>query len=199
VEKAGTPDPVQNAAPPATRNIDPLSDEGIDRAARRAAAIAAAAPPTQTRTNPAIVRTVASNRSQLGKIDEAIAALKKNPSSVGLRGLIPNILLQRMDTKGNPARNAISDVGSLVIHDRSGAAVSAAEMRRLNFIPLDTDTPQNAMEKLERFKRWLIEETDFLQQAPADADNATPGSPQTPNAGPSERARAAVARARGAR
>jgi hypothetical protein len=44
-------------------------------------------------------------------------------------GLLPNQLLNRVDSGGVDTRAAIADLGSMVIHDRSGAAVSP----QLNF------------------------------------------------------------------
>lgn len=75
-----------------------------------------------------------------------------DPNATGWKGLLPNGILNRMDPKGVDTRAAISDLGSLVIHDRSGAAVTAAEMPRLApFIPSATDDPVTVKKKLRQF------------------------------------------------
>jgi hypothetical protein len=61
-------------------------------------------------------------------------------------------VLQRMDPQGTDARAALADLGSLVIHERSGAAVTAAEFPRLMpFIPKINDDPETVKKKLKRF------------------------------------------------
>jgi hypothetical protein len=65
---------------------------------------------------------------------------------------VPNTILNRLDPQGTDTRAAVADLGSLVIHDRSGAAVTAAEMPRLApFIPQATDDPETARKKLAAF------------------------------------------------
>ncbi len=60
--------------------------------------------------------------------------------------------LNKTDPEGTGARAAIADLGSMVIHDRSGAAVTASESPRLMpFIPTTWDDPQTAKTKIKRF------------------------------------------------
>lgn len=69
------------------------------------------------------------------------------------KGLSPDWLLQRTDPQGIDTRAALADLGSLVIHERSGAAVTAAEYPRLKpFIPQTGDSPETARKKVQRFK-----------------------------------------------
>lgn len=78
--------------------------------------------------------------------------LKGDKSATGLKGYLPDALLQRTDKQGIDARAVMGDLGSMVIHDRSGAAVTAAEFPRLRpFIPLTSDDPETAKKKLRRF------------------------------------------------
>lgn len=94
------------------------------------------------------------NHSNIAKIDRALAALKDNPGAVGfMAGLTPDVILQRSDPKGVDVRAKIADIGSMVIHERSGAAVTAAEYPRLKpFIPKVDDDPETIRKKLEGFK-----------------------------------------------
>jgi hypothetical protein len=91
----------------------------------------------------------------------------------------------------------IADIGSMKIHDRSGAAVSAAEFPRLKpFVPSANDEPAAAVEKLKLFKR----EYELMQQgittfysegykqpptSPAPAPTLRPASAVPPQAQPS--------------
>lgn len=92
-----------------------------------------------------------------------IAGAKGDANATGWKGYLPDALLQRTDKQGIDARAAIGDLGSLVIHDRSGAAVTAAEFPRLRpFIPQTTDDPATVKKKLNRFVneyKALVEET----------------------------------------
>jgi hypothetical protein len=68
---------------------------------------------------------------------------------------------QRLDPEGVPLRAAIADVGSLKLHDRSGATITASESPRLKpFIPSASDKPKAAAQKLQNF----IKEYEMIQQ-----------------------------------
>jgi hypothetical protein len=80
------------------------------------------------------------------------ATLKGDKDATGYKGMLSDAVLQRTDPQGVDARAAISDLGSMIIHDRSGAAVSASEYPRLQpFIPKNNDHPDVVKKKLERF------------------------------------------------
>jgi hypothetical protein len=84
--------------------------------------------------------------------------------ATGLKGYLPNQVLNRLDPKGVEARAAIADLGSLVIHDRSGAAVTVSEFPRLApFVPTEKDDADAARKKLRGFVRVFREEMDALQ------------------------------------
>lgn len=94
------------------------------------------------------------NNSAVRQIDEAIAQLRAYPGALGMANIFGDEIRQRTDQKGIPARAAVANIGSLIIHDRSGAAVTAAETPRLKpFIPMPTDTAAAAIAKLEAMKR----------------------------------------------
>lgn len=94
---------------------------------------------------------------------------KGDKNATGWKGYAPEGLLQRIDPEGVDTRAAIADLGSLIIHDRSGAAVTAAEYPRLKpFIPKETDSPKTAKKKLRRFmdiyKEVIDDTTDFYKE-----------------------------------
>jgi hypothetical protein len=99
------------------------------------------------------------------KIDDAIAALEAEPKegATGLKGYLPNVALNRMYPEGTAARAAIADIGSLLIHDRSGAAVTASETPRLlPFVPQITDDKKTALTKLKRLRQIQLDEAEAL-------------------------------------
>jgi hypothetical protein len=77
---------------------------------------------------------------------------KGDPNATGAKGYLPNQLLNRLDAEGVDTRAAIADLGSMVIHDRSGAAVTASEFPRLApFIPTEKDDAATVKKKLNMF------------------------------------------------
>jgi len=112
-----------------------------------------------------VVQAITSNAKSLSSIDAALASLgtADGKNAVGMKGYLPNAMLNRMYPEGTETRANISDVGSLILHDRSGAAVTAAESPRLMpFIPLATDDAATAKKKLTRFKQIFEAETNNL-------------------------------------
>jgi hypothetical protein len=102
---------------------------------------------------PAVISGLQENRNLLSKLDRTLAALDDRPESVGLQNFLPDTIIQRTDRDGVTLRALIADLSSAKIHERSGAAVSAAEFPRLRpFIPLTTDTPNTIRQKLANFK-----------------------------------------------
>jgi hypothetical protein len=83
--------------------------------------------PIPTQINQAIIKNV----QTLRQLDDTIALLGKNPDATGYKGYLPNVVLSRVDPEGVDVRAGIADIGSLVLHERSGAAVTAAESPRL--------------------------------------------------------------------
>jgi hypothetical protein len=115
-----------------------------------------------------ISKAVAANKTQLSVIDDALKELDSHPGAVGLmRGLpiVGDRLDPRMDPKGVAARAQIANIGSLKIHDRSGAAVSIHEFPRLApFIPLLSDPPAAIRTKLKKLREAIDFETGLLSQ-----------------------------------
>ena len=85
---------------------------------------------------------------QGGKVGEQAGS----KAATGVKGFLPDAALSRLDPEGVPTRAAIADLGSMIIHDRSGAAVTASEYPRLMpFIPKANDDPPVVEQKLKRF------------------------------------------------
>ncbi|MBA3773993.1 MAG: hypothetical protein H0X13_16330 [Ramlibacter sp.] len=108
-------------------------------------------------------------RSALALLDgQELGTAKGDPDATGWKGYLPNDALNRIDPRGVDTRAAIADLGSMVIHERSGAAVTASESPRLKpFIPLATDDRATAKKKLERFVSIYQAETDALGESTA--------------------------------
>jgi hypothetical protein len=105
---------------------------------------------------PAVNTAILENNKALDKIDRALGETQKNPNAFGLKNYVPDAILQRTDPQGVPARAVVADIGSMVIHDRSGAAVTAAEFPRLRpFVPQATDAPDVVAKKLQNFRTEL--------------------------------------------
>jgi hypothetical protein len=104
----------------------------------------------------------------LNDAGEVIA--KGDKKATGMKGYVPEAILQRTDKAGIDARAALGDLGSMIIHERSGAAVTASEYPRLRpFIPLVTDDPETVKKKLVKFVneyRKVTDETaDFYKES----------------------------------
>lgn len=153
------------------------------------------------------VKGMQENLDALKQIDRATAALNAYEKGVGgtgeyLQQLAPSFggdINNKLDPKGTQVRALIADIGSLKIHDRSGAAVTAAETPRLiPFIPKITDPPQVIRDKLANFKTvyaQMLEDTTsyyntengFKEYKPARdylEGRAAPAQPATPDKGP---------------
>lgn len=124
---------------------------------------------------------------------ETVGDAAGDPNATGWKGFLPTPVLQRVDPSGVATRAAIADLGSLVLHDRSGAAVTAAEMPRLApFIPAATDDPATVRKKLAQFVRNYQDEVgqqidfykasgynvpaDTLRDAPSDTPKQSQGA-----------------------
>ncbi len=108
-----------------------------------------------------VVKGMQENLDALKQVDRALGKLGENPGSVGgigstLAANLPGVgsLQNRWgDPEGTQLRALIADIGSLKIHDRSGAAVTASEFPRLRpFIPSISDDPKTVETKLKNFK-----------------------------------------------
>ena len=112
----------------------------------------------------AAVSSLTGNFGTLSRIDESLKETEKVPHATNyLKGVVneyaPNVI-NRIDPDGAAARAALGDLGSTIIHDRSGAAVTASEYPRLRpFIPTAYDDAETVKMKLKRFRQIVAEET----------------------------------------
>lgn len=137
------------------------------------------------RSTAAITKAIANNQQQLAVIEDALKELEAHPEAVGIvehgRGLpyIGDQLDQRKDTLGVNARASISNIGSLQIHDRTGAAMTAKEEPRLApFVPNIRDTPQAIRQKLMKLRQFIGVETDALSHGGTVTARANDGAAQ---------------------
>ena len=109
--------------------------------------------------------------ASIGQLSDAIDLLKGlevsgqkgSKSATGLKAYAPDIALNRLDPAGTVTRAAIADIGSMIMHDRSGAAVTVSESPRLKpFIPLTTDDAATALKKLERLRKIQLDDSEAL-------------------------------------
>jgi len=116
--------------------------------------------PIPEKTNASVLE----NHQSLNKLDDALELLESNKNAIGLKGNLGQFLLNNLDSQGIDTRAAISDIGSIVLHDRSGANVTVGESPRLMpFIPSPTDTYEAAKNKLTRMRKYASEEQDALK------------------------------------
>lgn len=130
---------------------------------------------------PAIVQKVAGNNSSLRTIDAALSEMENDPAATGMKGYVPGVILNRLDPKGTNARAAISNIGSLQIHDRTGAAMTASEAERLRpFIPSLQDDHDTVIKKLKQLKTQIQAINSDLELAYSDGYKPMPVYGETP-------------------
>jgi hypothetical protein len=106
-----------------------------------------------------VVDGMLGNVQAVRQIDKTLAELDRRKGvGVGIvAGNTPAIVLNRTDPEGVTLRALIADIGSLKLHDRSGAAVSASEAPRLiPFIPSISDPPETVKDKLQKFRNEYL-------------------------------------------
>jgi len=135
-------------------------------------------------------------KQSINNIDSAIKAIESNPGALGVSNAIPGMQTVRQfsDPSGIAVRAQVANIGSLTLHDRSGAAVSASEFPRLApFIPSASDSPTAAVAKLKQMKKIATEELGLFagtygpdngyRAHPLLSDKAGAANPATPNVG----------------
>jgi hypothetical protein len=102
---------------------------------------------------------------QRAAISGALADVEKNPDAFsfgrGLAGKMPfgETLAGRGETDAQTQSRAyVFNNVSKIINERAGAAQSAQELARLNsFLPADTDSPKQIVNKLKSFEKYLVD------------------------------------------
>ena len=94
-----------------------------------------------------------------------------------------------MNPEGTEARAGVADIGSIVLHDRSGAAVTAAESPRLMpFIPLATDDNATVIKKLTRMRNLASQDQTGLTETYGKDQGYQPNPVTNKNSGTSSSA-----------
>lgn len=111
-------------------------------------------------------KQLSDNNSAMSAIDNALNISTGTPNAFGLLGGLAGsttLTNNLADSKNVNGRAAIADIGSKIIHDRSGAAVTMSEAPRLKpFIPSAFDSPQVIKTKLSQLRQKLSEENEGL-------------------------------------
>lgn len=156
-------------------------------------------------------KAIATNVTSVSTIDKALKNLKTHPDATGLTRGRSDYADQFLDPEGVDTRALIANVGSQIVHDRSGAAVTVSEYPRLApFIPSVHDRPEAIKKKLKLLREAIATETSALggevpAELPDDDDvataNATPTRNPTPAGGghsltPQQAARIAAIKAK---
>jgi hypothetical protein len=153
----------------APRNIDPLSPEGIDAAAKRAAAVAAATPrpkSAQRALPSSAVEKLVGIDNMLSMATEVRDGLQKAATSKTnvtgrIGGIIPTATWMKNlanvgGDEGKDVRAMIGNLYGTVAKERGGSALSAAEIKLLeSYIPNENEDEHTATIKANRFIRVL--------------------------------------------
>jgi hypothetical protein len=141
----------------------------------------------------ALQQTAVENNAALKAIQQADSAVTATPKAFGIQNVLGDFASQRLDPSGEQARGYVSNLGSLKIKERSGAAVTAKEFPRLSpFVPTSKDTPEAIHAKLKGFAQELQRINDEIaktfpgdvhvgaaaQQQPADASGTGGPNPE---------------------
>ena len=104
------------------------------------------------------IEVQAKNRASIGNIVSTLQDVATNPSAFGYQNMLPEAITQHLDPAGVTARANVANIGSLKLHDRSGANVTVGEVPRLRpFIPNITyDDAPTIAKKLQGLQREIV-------------------------------------------
>jgi hypothetical protein len=128
-----------------------------------------------------VVSYLSGNITALQEIDDALEAVSERPQSIGIgTGWVGDTATQMNDPEGTKTRAKLGRVGAVLIHDLSGAAVSASEQPRFTpFVPKPDDKPQVARDKLlvmrSKIEKEMREVDTFYSPANSYIRYSTPG------------------------
>lgn len=124
----------------------------------------------------ATVKNVHESNLGMQGIDAAIPLVKAQPDAFGPLNAIPGmeIITQYTKPEGVAAKAVVANIGSLKVHDRSGAAVTISEFPRLApFIPKASDRADVVVTKL-----GLLKDEYARMQAEWSGQSAAPTAPK---------------------
>jgi hypothetical protein len=98
------------------------------------------------------------NRASIANIVSTLQDVATNPDAFGYQNMLPEAITQHLDPRGVTARANVANIGSLKLHDRSGANVTVGEVPRLRpFIPNITyDDAATIAKKLQGLQREIV-------------------------------------------
>ena len=104
------------------------------------------------------IEVQAKNRASIGNIVSTLQDVATNPSAFGYQNMLPEAITQHLDPAGVTARANVANIGSLKLHDRSGANVTVGEVPRLRpFIHNITyDDAPTIAKKLQGLQREIV-------------------------------------------
>ena len=155
--------------------------------------------PIQDKALPAhAIEVKAKNNASIGNIVSTLQDVATNPSAFGYQNILPEAITQHLDPAGVTARANVANIGSLKLHDRSGANVTVGEVPRLRpFIPNITyDDAPTITKKLQGLQRELViyqaeQDKAFAAQGYniGSTAGATPPAEPTPHKHPKTKGR----------
>jgi hypothetical protein len=150
-----------------------MQDRGFRQAqslqAQRAAADAASVGQGGRAIPLGALKPMIENQTALSRVGQALSAVANNGDALGPSNIGPGAWIKNnvLGASGDDVatRAAIADIGSQIIHDRSGAAVTVSEYPRLApFVPSPSDRPDVARAKLTRLRALIAEEAMLYEQ-----------------------------------
>ena len=144
--------------------------------------------PIQDKALPAhAIEAQGKNNAARANIQSSLKQAIAHPEAFGLQNMLPEAITQRLDPAGVTARAGVANIGSMIVHDRSGAAVTVGEVPRLRpFIPnITTDDAATIVQKLRDLDR-IMGEMNLEMSKSFAAQGYNTGSPAgaTPPAEP---------------
>ena len=140
--------------------------------------------PVGMKQDAATKKELTSLNQQDAIIQGAIDAVRKTPSAFTFKrglatmaGPLSESAVGRLDSKDEQAARAyVFNNVSKVINERAGAAQSAQELARLRgFLPAETDSPEQVVNKLEAFQAYVA---DMRTGTTPAATKAAPSAPK---------------------
>lgn len=124
----------------------------------------------------------------LRNIDDALQLVEQNPDAVGLKTMVPDIVLNRMDPEGTVTRAAIAGLSAERLHSMLGAAQTTSEFARLRpNIPAPGDDMPTVKRKLTALRKQVQNFRDVHGAAPAPPPPAEPTQAVKPKHPPGTR------------
>lgn len=148
-ERTGQTQPVQDPSGKPLRGRMPV--EGAEKPVK---------PPVS------IQKSYVENQSALARLKDLSTSLETPAAAdaTGLKGYLPDAVLNRVSPEGTEIRGKIANIGSLIFHDRSGAAVTVSEAKRLQpYLPLATDNLATVKKKVRLLEEEIRREQEAME------------------------------------